>query len=104
MIQWDSELYLRYEQERTQPSLDLAGKIPLEAPEEIIDLGCGPGNSTRVLRHRWPNAHIAGLDSSPAMIERARQSATDIDWEVGDIQSWSETDRFDLIFANASLH
>jgi trans-aconitate 2-methyltransferase len=104
MIQWDSELYLRYEQERTQPSLDLAGKIPLAAPEEIIDLGCGPGNGTRVLRQRWPNAHITGLDSSPAMIERAHQSATDVDWKVGDIQSWSETDRFDLIFANASLH
>jgi trans-aconitate 2-methyltransferase len=104
MIQWDSELYLRYEQQRTEPSLDLAGKIPLDAPEEIIDLGCGPGNSTQVLRHRWPTAHITGLDSSPAMIERARQTATDIDWKVGDIQSWPETDRFDLIFANASLH
>ena len=61
MIQWDSELYLRYDRERTQASLDLAAKIPLETPEEIIDLGCGPGNSTRVLRQRWPNARIAGL-------------------------------------------
>jgi trans-aconitate 2-methyltransferase len=104
MIEWDSELYLRYEQERTQPSLDLALRIPLEAPEEIIDLGCGPGNSTRILRQRWPNAHLTGLDSSPAMLERARQSSADIEWRVGDIQTWSEPGRFDLIFANASLH
>jgi trans-aconitate 2-methyltransferase len=104
MIAWDSELYLRYEQERTQPSVDLALKIPLESPEEIIDLGCGPGNSTRVLRQRWPKARITGLDSSPAMLEQARQSSADIEWRVGDIRTWSEPDRFDLIFANASLH
>ncbi len=104
MIDWDSELYLRYEKERTQPSLDLTWRIPLESPQEIIDLGCGPGNSTRALRRRWPNARIVGLDSSPAMIERARQSSTDIEWRVADIQTWFEPNRFDLIFANASLH
>jgi len=38
------------------------------------------------------------------MIERARQSSSDIEWRVADIQTWSEPDRFDLIFANASLH
>jgi trans-aconitate 2-methyltransferase len=38
------------------------------------------------------------------MIERARQSSTDIDWKIGNIERWSESDRFDLVFANASLH
>jgi len=104
MIEWNSELYLRYEQERTQPSFDLVQRISLEAPQEIIDLGCGPGNSTRALRQRWPNAQITGLDSSSAMIERARQSSGKIEWKVADIQTWSEPNRFDLIFANASLH
>jgi trans-aconitate 2-methyltransferase len=103
MIEWDSQLYLRFEQERTQPSLDLASRIPLETPREIIDLGCGPGNSTRVLRQRWPDARIVGLDNSSKMIERARQSSSDIEWRVADIQTWFEPDRFDLVFANASL-
>jgi trans-aconitate 2-methyltransferase len=103
MIEWDSELYLRYEQERTQPSFDLVQRIPLEVPKAIIDLGCGPGNSTQALRQRWPNAQITGLDSSSAMIERARQSSGKVEWRVADIQTWSEPDRFDLIFANASL-
>ncbi len=30
----------------------------------MIDLGCGPGNSTMVLRDRWPEAGVIGLDSS----------------------------------------
>ena len=103
-IQWDSQLYLRYERERTQPSIDLLSKIGLESPGEIIDLGCGPGNSTLVLRERWPAARITGLDSSTAMIEKARQSQATVEWRVGDIQTWYEPKRFDLIFANASLH
>jgi SAM-dependent methyltransferase len=82
-IQWDSQLYLRYERERTQPSIDLASRIDLDSPATIIDLGCGPGNSTRVLRERWPAAHIIGLDSSTAMIEKARQTSDATDWRIG---------------------
>jgi len=104
MMEWNSELYLRYERERTQPSLDLVSRISLESPGEIIDLGCGPGNSTRVLRERWPMAHLIGLDSSRAMIEKARQSSTEIDWRVADVETWSALDQFDVVFANASLH
>ena len=95
-IQWDSQLYLRHERERTQPSIDLASRIELDSPTAIIDLGCGPGNSTRVLRERWPAAHITGLDSSTAMIEEARQISDAIDWRIGDIQTWYEPNRFDL--------
>src|SRR6516162_11591113 len=103
-IQWDSQLYLRYERERTQPSIDLASRIDLDSPATIINLGCGPENSTRVLRERWPTAHIMVLDSSTTMIEKARQNSDAIDWRIGDIQTWYEPNRFDLIFANASLH
>ena len=104
MTDWNSELYLRYERERTQPSLDLASRIPLEEPKEVIDLGCGPGNSTRVLRQRWPNCSycrtglLAGDDRTGLSkfnrrgVARRRPS------------TWSETGRFDVIFANASLH
>jgi trans-aconitate 2-methyltransferase len=44
------------------------------------------------------------LDSSTTMIEKARQNSDAIDWRIGDIQTWYEANRFDLIFANASLH
>lgn len=73
MPQWDAELYLKFANERTQPSLDLIHRISLESPKRIIDLGCGPGNSTQPLR-RWPNATVVGLDSSPQMIATARQT------------------------------
>ena len=64
----------QFEDERTQPCFDLTYRIAIKQPERIIDLGCGPGNSSRVLRDRWPEAEITGLDNSDAMIEKARQS------------------------------
>lgn len=46
---WNPELYLKFDNERIQPSIDLVSKISYENPDSIIDIGCGPGNSTQVL-------------------------------------------------------
>ena len=71
MAEWNSDQYLKFKKERTQPSIDLANAIKIENPISIIDIGCGPGNSTAVLKKRFPNAHIMGADFSPNMIEKA---------------------------------
>jgi trans-aconitate 2-methyltransferase len=52
MPTWDANQYLKFVGERTQPAKDLVGRIRLE-PQRIIDLGCGPGNSTEILAERW---------------------------------------------------
>lgn len=46
---WNPELYLKFNEERTQPAIDLASRINVQNPKKIIDIGCGPGNSTQVL-------------------------------------------------------
>ncbi len=103
MHNWDPEQYLQFEQERTQPSIDLVLRIPLADPESIIDIGCGPGNSTQVLRKRWPYADIVGLDKSVKMIERARTDYPGQTWVIGDA-SRVETDRaYDIVFSNAAI-
>ena len=35
---------------------------------DVVDLGCGPGNLTRLLADRWPGRRVRGLDSSPEMV------------------------------------
>ncbi|HUI54237.1 MAG TPA: methyltransferase domain-containing protein, partial [Bryobacteraceae bacterium] len=84
MPQWDADIYLRFANERTQPVRDLIHRIQLENPRRIVDLGCGPGNSTAELRERWPSSTIVGLDSSREMIDKARAAYPDGAWEVGD--------------------
>lgn len=103
MPSWDSDLYLRFARERTQPAVDLAARIELSDPSRLIDLGCGPGNSTAVLARRWPAAALAGLDRSPAMIAAARKDQPWIEWTVGDLAAWTAPVPFDLVFANAAL-
>jgi len=100
---WNAEQYLKFRDERTQPAVDLAARIAINRPGRIIDLGCGPGNSTEVLRVRWPEAHVAGLDSSPEMIAKARSLTPDGDWILADLANWRTDEQFDLVFSNATL-
>jgi trans-aconitate 2-methyltransferase len=103
MPQWDAAQYLKFATERTQPAIDLIQRIEL-TPRRIVDLGCGPGNSTEALRRRWPDAHIVGIDRSPEMIAAAKAAYPEGTWEIGDAGSWSAGELFDLVYANAMLH
>jgi trans-aconitate 2-methyltransferase len=102
-MSWDAGVYLRFANERTQPSIDLINRINLPHPGRIIDLGCGPGNSTEPIRQRWPHAEVVGLDSSAHMIETARKAYPDGTWMVGDAANWEVEEPFDLVFSNAML-
>jgi trans-aconitate 2-methyltransferase len=102
-MSWSAAQYVKFEQERTRPARDLAAQIPNAAVASAADIGCGPGNSTEVLRERYPDAHIVGLDSSPDMIEAARKRLPGIAFEVADIRQWRTERSFDVILANAVL-
>ena len=100
---WSAAQYLKFEHERTRPVRDLVQRIPLAHVETAADIGCGPGNSTEVLRERYPQAHIIGLDSSPDMIQAARKRLPGVAFEVADIREWRAKEPLDVILANAVL-
>jgi trans-aconitate 2-methyltransferase len=102
-MSWSAAEYLKFEQERTRPVRDLVARIPKADVASAADIGCGPGNSTEVLRERYPAAHIVGMDSSLDMIEAARKRLPDIAFEVADIRKWRAERAFDVILANAVL-
>src|SRR5262245_36360952 len=105
MPSWNADQYLKFEEERTQPCRDLVARLAEDGVNSIVDLGCGPGNSTRILAQRWPNARITGIDSSASMIEVARQEQPQYRWIVADIVEWAskEPELFDIVFSNAAL-
>ncbi len=104
MQEWDPQQYLLFEHERTQPSIDLVARIPAGDPRAIIDIGCGPGNSTQILRARWPRADITGLDKSAKMIERARTDHPEGTWIIGDASTVGTDRKYDIVFSNAAIH
>lgn len=105
MEKWDSKQYLKFEQERTQPAVDLAKRIRLSHPAKIIDIGCGPGNSTHVLKNYFPESDILGIDNSNNMIKAASEQYKDLRFmqcnaekELGTFKS-----EFDIVFSNACI-
>lgn len=100
---WSASTYLRFEDERTRPAADLLARVPLQASKRAFDLGCGPGNSTELIVRRFPDADVAGVDSSPDMLTAARKRLPDLDFQQADISAWTPDRAPDLIFANAAL-
>jgi trans-aconitate 2-methyltransferase len=101
---WDPDSYLKFERERTLPSRDLVSRIQLTDPRKIIDIGCGPGNSTSVLREAWPDADVIGLDNSEEMIAKAQSTSPSTRWIIADAAEWRSGEAYDLVFSNATLH
>lgn len=102
-MSWSARQYVAFEDERTRPARDLLAAIPGTDVRSAIDIGCGPGNSTELLVERFPNATVRGLDSSTDMIDAARKRLPQVQFDTSDIDTWSESGPFDVIFANAVL-
>ncbi len=94
--------YVKFEEERTRPVWDLIARVPVSDARRAADIGCGPGNSTEVLRARYPEAEIVGIDSSPDMVAAARKRLPDIAFDIADIRGWHGAG-FDVILANAVI-
>src|SRR6202167_5342920 len=101
MADWSPEQYLKFEDERTRPPRELLARVPLETPRRVVDLGCGPGNSTELLHQRYPNSQTIGLDSSASMLRKARERLPDCSFVEADIGSWTPEPGTDLLFGNA---
>jgi trans-aconitate 2-methyltransferase len=102
-MSWSAEQYSKFESERNRPVLDLLEHIPTNDVKTAADIGCGPGNSTELLRDKYPLAQITGMDSSADMIDAARKRLPDIQFELADISTWKEDGPYDIILANAAL-
>ena len=102
---WDPAQYGRFERERAQPFFDLLARLPDGAVRRAADLGCGPGNLTRTLLRRWPEAAVWGVDSSPEMLREARAepSPPGLRFVEADLATWEPEAPLDRIVSNAAL-
>ncbi len=101
MFNWNSSQYLKFKSQRTQPAIDLARRVVDVNPKTILDIGCGPGNSTAVLKSVFLEAQILGIDTSPNMINEAKKTYPNIDFKLGDARDIDG--KYDLLFSNACL-
>jgi tRNA (cmo5U34)-methyltransferase len=78
---WTPEIYL----ERIRSQLPRYDELQDQAiaaipfpPARVLELGMGTGETTRRLIEAHPDAWVVGLDSSPDMVFRARESYDDV--------------------------
>jgi trans-aconitate 2-methyltransferase len=101
MADWSAAQYLKFEDERTRPPRDLLAQVPLSRATRVVDMGCGPGNSTELLVSRYPDAEVIGLDSSSVMLVQARERLPKCKFVEADLSRWVPAERTDLLFGNA---
>jgi trans-aconitate 2-methyltransferase len=100
-MSWSAKQYTAFEDERTRPVRDLLSALPDFDGGRVIDLGCGPGNSTEVLLSRYPRAEVSGMDSSEDMILAAKKRLPQVKFELADVVDWTDPGPYDVILANA---
>jgi trans-aconitate 2-methyltransferase len=110
---WNPTQYGRFAAERARPAEDLLALVRPVPGGRVVDLGCGTGELTLRLHERTGAATTLGLDSSPAMLERARAHETGpesghetgaVRFELGGIEDFDAVGAYDVVFSNAALH
>jgi trans-aconitate 2-methyltransferase len=98
---WDPGTYLKFDDHRSRPFVELVARVGAAAPRRVADVGCGPGTLTLELAKRWPAAVIDALDSSPEMVEAARSHG--VAAELLDVRDWRPKPDTDVAVCNAVL-
>lgn len=103
-MSWSPDQYLKFAAPRFRPAMDLLQRITIPDPGNVYDLGCGPGNVTRMLVERWPGAAVTGVDDSAAMLAKAARELPGVTWVQQSLVAWRPARPADVIYSNAALH
>jgi len=71
---------------------------------KILELGCGPGNVTKLLKIRFAESQITAIDLAPNMIAIARKHLPDVDFKLMDVRDiLSLPEQFDAVMCSFCL-
>lgn len=101
---WNPQQYLKFSGHRLRPAVDLLMRIPDFPVRSVADLGAGAGNVTKLIKERWPDAVVIGVEGSAEMVAAGKKAAPDIEWLHQDLGSWQPARKYDVIYSNAALH
>lgn len=101
---WNPEQYEKFRDQRAAPFLDLLAMVEPSSAPRVVDLGCGTGELTRLAHERLGARETLGVDTSPAMLERAHPLAGGgLSFGQADLASFAGGP-FDVVLSNAALH
>ena len=102
---WDASTYDRVAHPQEEWGREVIDRLELTGTEAVLDAGCGSGRVTKLLVERVPEGRVVGVDASPSMIARARESLGDqVELFVSDLLDLELTEPVDVVFSNATFH
>lgn len=104
----EASFYHHHSTQQWDVAYEALKKVSFQGDEQILDLGCGSGKITANIAGRVTSGSVLGIDLSQGMIEFAQKTYepfyTNLSFTKGDIQEFSSSFKFDLIFSSSSLH
>lgn len=104
---WDPSTYLENMLAEIPAYGDLqehAAKATGSGARTILELGIGTGETTRRVLERHPDAQLTAIDSSPEMLERARQAFPDADLQLARLEDPLPPGPFELVVSALAVH
>jgi malonyl-CoA O-methyltransferase len=102
-----AETYDRHARPQLALAQSVVSMLPEMYPEQILELGSGTGQLTRLLADRFPEVLIDAVDLAEKMVEHSRdrfKRFPHINWIVGDAQTFWNGERYPLIVSSSALH
>jgi trans-aconitate 2-methyltransferase len=105
---WKAEDYHEHSSAQQEAAKELLEKIEFKGDEHILDVGCGDGKITAGLAKRVPNGFVLGVDISKEMIDFAKKTFPqeqyqNLDFSLQDAKDLKYQERFDVIFSSFAL-
>jgi trans-aconitate 2-methyltransferase len=100
---WNPQQYLKFSGHRLRPAVDLLMRIPVFPVRSVADLGAGAGNVTKLLKQRWSDAAVVGVEGSTEMVAAGKKAAPEVEWLQQDLASWQPPQKYDVVYSNAAL-
>jgi trans-aconitate 2-methyltransferase len=101
---WNPQQYLKFSGHRLRPAVDLLMRIPDFEVGSVADLGAGAGNVTKLIKERWPDAAVVGVEGSAEMVAAGKKAAPEVEWLHQDLGLWRPAHSYNVIYSNAALH
>jgi trans-aconitate 2-methyltransferase len=102
---WDASTYDRVAHPQEEWGREVIDRLELTGTEAVLDAGCGSGRVTKLLLDRLPQGRVVGVDASPSMIARARESlGGGVELIVSNLLDLELREPVDVVFSNATFH
>lgn len=102
-----AETYDRHARPQQALAQSVVSMLPEMYPEQILELGGGTGQLTRLVAERFPDVPVAAIDVAEKMVEHSRNAFSKyphINWIVADAQTFRGSAPYPLIVSSSALH